>query len=81
MTLKLGFILYFSASHFAGIDEALEAIFQIVDLFYMDSYHGVISLSFLGIIRVVSEALDDFREAKSVLGMRIRTLLEKAIWI
>lgn len=66
MTLKLGFNLVFSGTALlAGIDEALEAIFQIVDLFYMDSYHGVISLSFLGIIRVVSEALDDFREAKS----------------
>ena len=66
MTLKLGFNLVFSGiALLAGIDEALEAIFQIVDLFYMDSYHGVISLSFLGIIRVVSEALDDFREAKS----------------
>ena len=66
MTLKLGFNLVFSGiALLAGIDEALEAIFQIVDLFYMDSYHGVISLSFLGIIRVVAEALDDFREAKS----------------
>ena len=66
MTLKLGFNLVFSGiALLAGVDEALEAIFQIVDLFYMVSYHGVISLSFLGIIRVVSEALDDFREAKS----------------
>ena len=66
MTFKLGLSLVFSGiALLAGIDEALEAVFQIVDLFYMDSYHGVISLSFLGIIRVVSEALDDFREAKS----------------
>ena len=66
MTLKLGLSLVFSGiALLAGIDEALEAVFQIIDLFYMDSYHGVISLSFLGIIRVVSEALDDFQEAKS----------------
>ncbi len=68
MTLKLGLSLLFSGiALLAGIDEALEAAFQIVDMFHMDSYHGVISLSFLGIIRVVSEAIDDFREANSTL--------------
>ena len=68
MTLKLGVSLVFSGiALLAGIDEALEAAFQIVDMFHLDSYHGVISLSFLGIIRVVSEAIDDFREANSTL--------------
>ena len=68
MTFKLGVSLLFSGiALLAGIDEALEAAFQIVDMFHLDSYHGVISLSFLGIIRVVSEAIDDFREANSTL--------------
>ena len=68
MKLKLGLNLLFSGiALLAGIDEALEAAFQIADIFHMDSYHGVISLSFLGIIRVVSEAIDDFREANSAL--------------
>ncbi|MEK9685279.1 MAG: hypothetical protein VW226_12080 [Rhodospirillaceae bacterium] len=66
MTLKLGLSFLFSGlALLAGIDEALEAIFQIVDMFHMDSYHGLISLSLLGIIRAVSDALDDFRDAKS----------------
>ena len=68
MTLKLGFNLVFSGiALLAGIDEALEAIFQIVDLFYMDSYHGVISLSFLGIIRVVSKP---WMTSRSQIGFR-----------
>jgi len=68
MTLKLGVSLLFSGiALLAGIDEALEAAFQIADMFHMDSHHGVISLSLLGIIRVVSEAIDDFREANSAL--------------
>jgi hypothetical protein len=68
MTFKLGVSLLFSGiALLAGIDEALEAAFQIADMFHMDSYHGVISLSLLGIIRVVSEAIDDFREANSAL--------------
>ena len=68
MTFKLGVSLLFSGiALLAGIDEALEAAFQIADMFHMDSHHGVISLSLLGIISVVSEAIDDFREANSAL--------------
>tara|TARA_A100001388_G_C28349639_1_gene302749 strand:- start:74 stop:274 length:201 start_codon:yes stop_codon:yes gene_type:complete len=49
----------------SGIDEAAEALFSVANMFNLDTHHGILSLSIMGVIKSVFDTSDYFRAAKS----------------
>lgn len=48
----------------SGIDEALEALFSVANMFNLDTHHGILSLAIMGVIKSVFDTSDYFRAAK-----------------
>lgn len=51
----------------AGIDDALESWFGLVDLFHLDVHHGVIGLSVFHLMKSIDDMSQGFDEVKSKL--------------
>ena len=48
----------------AGIDDALEVIAGVRDIFHLDALHGVVSLSLLSLSKAINETIDDIAKAR-----------------
>ena len=48
----------------AGIDDALELMAGVADIFHLDTHHGVMSLALLSLSKSINDAIDEIAEAK-----------------
>ncbi len=48
----------------AGIDDALEVVAGVRDIFHLDALHGVVSLSLFSLSKAIKETIDDIAKAR-----------------
>lgn len=48
----------------AGIDDVLEIIAGVADVFHLDAYHGVTSLALLSLSKAINDSIDEIAEAR-----------------
>ena len=48
----------------AGIDDALEVIAGVADVFHLDAYHGVAAIALLSLSKAINDTVDEITEAR-----------------